>query len=275
MAILLAALLVLPLKVGATTTTGSSSMTVTVGTTNNAKAGDTVTVRLVGSNNPGISTFGVQLGYNQDYLTYTGAYTWSNTITSNGIEMVNASTEDSNPVVNISAVFSNTYSSNETIITLNFTVKRDYTDMSTYLSPAVREVTDSGMNNVTVNWVYDPNAGLSTESQKSTSSQNLIQDSSQNTSQSTGSTGSGTGTNNSGTGSNGNTVDDGSGTGTAAGVTNNYYNTTKSTSSNKNGVDNTPKTGAINLRTVLVMVIVAFIAIAGVCLRILGKRKRI
>ena len=35
----------------------NSQMNLTVGTTNDAKAGDTVTVRLVGSNNPGLSTF--------------------------------------------------------------------------------------------------------------------------------------------------------------------------------------------------------------------------
>jgi hypothetical protein len=66
-------------------------------------------------------------------------------------------------------------------------------------------------------------------------------------------------------------VDDGSGSG--GGVTNNYYYNNSST--NKNGVDKTPKTGAVNLHTVLVVVIVAFLAIAGVCLRILGKKKRI
>lgn len=39
----------------------NSQMNLTVGTTNDAKAGDTVTVRLVGSNNPGLSTFAARL----------------------------------------------------------------------------------------------------------------------------------------------------------------------------------------------------------------------
>ena len=40
----------------------------TVGTTNDAKAGDTVTVRLVGSNNPGLSTFAARLAYDDSDL---------------------------------------------------------------------------------------------------------------------------------------------------------------------------------------------------------------
>jgi hypothetical protein len=261
-------------------------MTVTVGTTNNAAAGDKVTVRLVGSNNPGITTFGVQLGYNEDYLSYDGTYTWSSAVTSNGIQMVTSATENNSPVVNISAVFSNTYSNNETIVTLNFTVKRAYTDMSTYLTPTSREVTNSGMSNVTINWVYDPNAGLTS------GSQNLLPDS-ENPSQSTGSTGTTTGgttgsttggttgsttggTTGSGTGSDTTgSVNDGTGS-TGSNVTNNYYyNTKTTTNTTKNGVDNTPKTGAVDLRVILVMVIAAFLAIAGICLRVLGHRNRI
>ena len=46
----------------------NSQMNLTVGTTNDAKAGDTVTVRLVGSNNPGLSTFAARLAYDDSDL---------------------------------------------------------------------------------------------------------------------------------------------------------------------------------------------------------------
>jgi hypothetical protein len=160
--------------------------------------------------------------------------------------------------------------------------------MSTYLTPTSREVTNSGMSNVTINWVYDPNAGLTS------GSQNLLPDSSQTTGNGTNSgttngttTGNGTtngtttgnGTNSgttTGNGTNsGSTVSDGTGS-TGSNVTNNYYyNTKTTTNTTKNGVDNTPKTGAVDLRVILVMVIAAFLAIAGICLRVLGRRNRI
>lgn len=67
----------------------NSQMNLTVGTTNDAKAGDTVTVRLVGSNNPGLSTFAARLAYDDSDLEYVGT-TWANTISSDSgnIELV-------------------------------------------------------------------------------------------------------------------------------------------------------------------------------------------
>lgn len=52
----------------------NSQMNLTVGTTNDAKAGDTVTVRLVGSNNPGLSTFAARLAYDDSDLEYVGTH---------------------------------------------------------------------------------------------------------------------------------------------------------------------------------------------------------
>ena len=60
----------------------AANINVTLGTTDNAKAGDTVTARIVLSNNPGISTFAMKLAYDSIYLTYTGA-TWANSVSSN------------------------------------------------------------------------------------------------------------------------------------------------------------------------------------------------
>ena len=73
----------------------NSQMNLTVGTTNDAKAGDTVTVRLVGSNNPGLSTFAARLAYDDSDLEYVGT-TWANTISSDSgnIELVSPVTEN-------------------------------------------------------------------------------------------------------------------------------------------------------------------------------------
>jgi hypothetical protein len=296
---ILAMLLTIPVNnAGATTTattTSSSSMTITVGTTNSAKAGDTVTVRLVGSNNPGLSTLGVQLGYDDEYLTYSGAATWSDTIANSGIQMVTATTVDSKPVVNISAVFEKTYTSNENMVTLSFTVKRDYTDMSTYLTPSVREVTDSNLKDVTVNWVYDPNAGLTTDS-----SQNLVPDddtsnsgtSSGNTSGNTSGTtgddvtgnlsGGTTGSTTDGNTTDSNTTDNGttnSGNGTTASSGSSGLTTTTTAdgtvkkTATKSSVDNTPSTGTVDLTLVLGIVIAVFVGISGLAIHVMKKKR--
>lgn len=287
--IILAALMAIPVNVGATsttsttTTTSGSSMTITVGTTNNAKAGDTVTVRLVGSNNPGISTLGLQLGYNDEYLSYSGAATWSDTIISNGIQMVSAATVDSKPVVNISAVFNSTYTSNENMVTLSFTVKRDYTDMSTYLTPSVREVTDANLKDVNVNWVYDPNAGLTTDG-----SQNLVPDDTTNSGTTGGTTGDTTSGTTGGTtsGTTGSTTD---GNTTTGGTTSSGNGTTDSSGSSgltttttpngtvkkttKSSVDNTPSTGTVDFTLVLGIVIAVFVGISGLAIYVMKKKR--
>jgi len=149
-------------SVGATTTT--RSMNLTVGTTDNGAVGNTVTVRLVVSNNPGISTFATKLAYDNNYLEYTGA-TWSNTIASNSnnVQMISTVQENNQPVLNISSIMSNNYSANETLVTLTFRVKQAYTTMPVTLT--VREVTDTSYNPVTVTTVVDSNAGVSSQSQ--------------------------------------------------------------------------------------------------------------
>ena len=96
----------------------NSQMNLTVGTTNDAKAGDTVTVRLVGSNNPGLSTFAARLAYDDSDLEYVGT-TWANTISSDSgnIELVSPVTENNQQALNLSAILNKTYSQNENIAT--------------------------------------------------------------------------------------------------------------------------------------------------------------
>jgi cobalamin biosynthesis Mg chelatase CobN len=194
--------------------------------------------------------------------------------------MVTATTVDSKPVVNISAVFENTYTSNEKMVTLSFTVKRDYTDMSTCLTPSVREVTDANLKDVTVNWVYDPNAGLTTDS-----SQNLVPDDTTNSGTSSGTTGGTTGTTTGGTTSgttSGTTGSDTTGSDTTGnGTTVSSGSSGLTTTTTPNGtvkktttssVDNTPSTGAVDLTLVLGIVIAVFVGISGVCLYVLKKK---
>ena len=126
----------------------NSQMNLTVGTTNDAKAGDTVTVRLVGSNNPGLSTFAARLAYDDSDLEYVGT-TWANTISSDSgnIELVSPVTENNQQALNLSAILNKTYSQNETIATVTFKAKNAYTTMPVTLT--VREVTDASYNHKT------------------------------------------------------------------------------------------------------------------------------
>ena len=116
--------------------TYASSINLTLGTTDNARVGDTVTARIVLGNNPGMSTFAVKLAYNRDALTYTGA-TWASSVTSNSnnVQLISEVTENGGPVLNISSILNQTYSGNETFVTLNFTVKQAYTTMPVTLTP--------------------------------------------------------------------------------------------------------------------------------------------
>ena len=151
----------------------NSQMNLTVGTTNDAKAGDTVTVRLVGSNNPGLSTFAARLAYDDSDLEYVGT-TWANTISSDSgnIELVSPVTENNQQALNLSAILNKTYSQNETIATVTFKAKNAYTTMPVTLT--VREVTDASYNPVTVTTVVDASAGQ-TQSQSQSQSIQMIQ----------------------------------------------------------------------------------------------------
>ena len=150
----------------------NSQMNLTVGTTNDAKAGDTVTVRLVGSNNPGLSTFAARLAYDDSDLEYVGT-TWANTISSDSgnIELVSPVTENNQQALNLSAILNKTYSQNETIATVTFKAKNAYTTMPVTLT--VREVTDASYNPVTVTTVVDASAGQ-THNQCEKSDQKMI-----------------------------------------------------------------------------------------------------
>lgn len=254
-------------------TVKAADINVTLGTTDNARSGDQVTARIVLSNNPGLSTFAMKLAYDGDYLTYTGA-TWADTISNNTNNIQNIA-EVQGPALNLSAIFNSTYSNNETIITLHFNVKQNYTTMPVTLSN--REMHDSSYNSVTVHTVVDASAGVEKPQDTETESESETNTQSGNNNNSQGG-------NNNSQGGNNNNSQGGSNNNSQSGSTNNSQggNTNNSQSGNNNNsqggstkpnLDHTPKTGTRDIRYVLGGTIVLFLVIAAVCVKVLRKKR--
>ncbi len=249
----------------------NSQMNLTVGTTNDAKAGDTVTVRLVGSNNPGLSTLAARLAYDDSDLEYVGT-TWANTISSDSgnIELVSPVTENNQQALNLSAILNKTYSQNETIATVTFKAKNAYTTMPVTLT--VREVTDASYNPVTVTTVVDASAGQ-TQSQSQSQSQSYSQDDTEYTDDiddtddpdDTDDTDSYDDTDD--------MQDSQSSSGNTHKTSSNKKNNSGNTSKNGNRTDATPKTGAVDLRMVFGAAVIVFLLAAAGCIRFLNKKK--
>lgn len=254
-------------------TVKAADINVTLGTTDNARSGDQVTARIVLSNNPGLSTFAMKLAYDGDYLTYTGA-TWADTISNNTNNIQNIA-EVQGPALNLSAIFNSTYSNNETIITLHFNVKQNYTTMPVTLSN--REMHDSSYNSVTVHTVVDASAGVEKPQDTETESESETNTQSGNNNNSQGG-------NNNSQGGNNNNSQGGSNNNSQSGSTNNSQggNNNNSQSGNNNNsqsgstkpnLDHTPKTGTRDIRYVLGGTIVLFLVIAAVCVKVLRKKR--
>lgn len=254
-------------------TVKAADINVTLGTTDNARSGDQVTARIVLSNNPGLSTFAMKLAYDGDYLTYTGA-TWADTISNNTNNIQNIA-EVQGPALNLSAIFNSTYSNNETIITLHFNVKQNYTTMPVTLSN--REMHDSSYNSVTVHTVVDASAGVEkpqdteTESESETNTQSGNNNNSQG-----GNNNSQGGNNNNSQGGSNNNSQSGSNNNSQGGNNNNSQSGNNNNSqggSTKPNLDHTPKTGTRDIRYVLGGTIVLFLVIAAVCVKVLRKKR--
>ena len=233
----------------------NSQMNLTVGTTNDAKAGDTVTVRLVGSNNPGLSTFAARLAYDDSDLEYVGT-TWANTISSDSgnIELVSPVTENNQQALNLSAIL--------------IKAKNAYTTMPVTLT--VREVTDASYNPVTVTTVVDASAGQTqsqSQSQSTSQSQSDSQDDTEYTDDidDTDDTDSYDDTDD--------TQDSQSSSGNTHKTSSNKKNNSGNTSKNGNRTDATPKTGAVDLRMVFGAAVIVFLLAAAGCIRFLNKKK--
>ena len=234
-------------------------MNLTVGTTNDAKAGDTVTVRLVGSNNPGLSTFAARLAYDDSDLEYVGT-TWANTIS--------PVTENNQQALNLSAILNKTYSQNETIATVTFKAKNAYTTMPVTLT--VREVTDASYNPVTVTTVVDASAGQ-TQSQSQSQSTSQSQSDSQDDTEYTDDTDDTDDTDS--YDDTDDTQDSQSSSGNTHKTSSNKKNNSGNTSKNGNRTDATPKTGAVDLRMVFGAAVIVFLLAAAGCIRFLNKKK--
>lgn len=248
-------------------TVKAADINVTLGTTDNARSGDQVTARIVLSNNPGLSTFAMKLAYDGDYLTYTGA-TWADTISNNTNNIQNIA-EVQGPALNISAIFNSTYSNNETIITLHFNVKQNYTTMPVTLSN--REMHDSSYNSVTVHTVVDASAGAERPQDTETESES---ETGGNNSQSGNNNNSQGGNNNSQSGNNNNSQ--GGNNNSQGGSNNNSQggnNNNSQGGSTKPNLDHTPKTGTRDIRYVLGGAIVLFLVVAAVCVKVLRKKR--
>lgn len=229
---------------------------ITLGTTDNARSGDTVTARILLGNNPGISTFAVRLAYDSNVLTYTGAE-WAESVEENSsnVQLISEVTEDGGPVLNISSILGSTYSGNETIVTLQFTARQNYTTMPVTLTN--REITDSSYAPVTANIVVDASAGLTNDSNNNDDDDDDDDSESESESQSNNSENNNSQNNNNSSGNNN---------------SGNKDNSSKDkTESGK--LDKTPKTGATDIRYLLGGAIVLFLGVAVICIRVLGKKR--
>lgn len=251
--------------------TTASNINVTLGTTDNARSGSNVSARIVLDDNPGITTFAMKLAYDSNYLTYTGA-TWANAVSSNSnnVQLISEVTENGGPVLNISSILSSTYSNDETIVTLNFTVKQDYTTMPVTLTN--REITNSSYGTVTPAIVVDASAGANSGGNNNNDSQS--QSNSNDDSQSQSNNNNNNNNNNSqsqNSGDNKNSQNSSSNSGN-----NNSGDKNDKTDKNKDktNLDKTPKTGAYDMTLLLAGAIVVFLVVAGICIRVLGKKRQ-
>lgn len=248
----------------------TSNIDVTLGTTDNARSGDTVTARILLGNNPGISTFAVRLAYDSNALSYTGA-TWADSVEENSsnVQLISEVTEDGGQVLNISSILGSTYTNNETIVTLRFTARQDYTTMPVTLTN--REITDSSYAPVTANIVVDASAGLTNDDREDNDSEDG--DSEDDNSEDDDSEDGDSEDDNSEGAGDDDSEDSESGTNPDS-DRDNSSNTDKDKDTDKAGkLDKTPKTGATDIRFLLGSVIVVFLVVAGICIRVLGKKR--
>lgn len=220
-------------------------------TTASAQAGDTVYAQVILNGNPGISTMGIRMTYDDSVLTYEGE-TWHSDISGNSrnMSLVSDIEENGENILNISTILDSTYTvSGEAIVTVKFTAKQSFTSMPVTLES--RDVTDGNYANVTVKIVKGTISSGSSDDQ-STSSETDTNDSQTQTGANDSQTGNGSGSgsgNNSGTGNSG------------------------STNSGNSNLDKTFKTGAVDIRIVLGIIAVVLVGGAAICIKVLRKRE--
>lgn len=271
---------------------GTSRITLVYGTTDNARAGDNVSVRIVVQDNPTISTFAVAVGYDPNYLSYTSTTFSSNANNGSNIGMASDVAGDNNRrTVNVSCILGQNYQANEVIATVNFTVRQAYTTMP--VTPSAREITDANYRPITVSERIENGAGQPSQSGSGSQSGSQTQPSqSQSGSQTQPSqsqsgsqtsqtnqpsqTGDSQSQNPSGSQTSQNPSQSGSQPSQTPSGSQPSQNPPSGGSSSTSGKkDATPKTGAFSLRFAFGGAVVLFLAVSMVCIKVLGKKKHI
>lgn len=252
-------------------------------TTASGKAGDTVYAQVVLNRNPGISTMGVRMTYDEEFLTYEGE-TWHSEIATNSrnMSLVSDIEEGDDKILNISTILDSGYSiSGEPIVTIKFTAKQAFASMPVQLE--ARDVTDLEYAAVTVvgisngiissgsNDVPDDTQNPSDDQPKDTQdsqtpSTSEAPDSSEgNNSENNNSEGNNSENNNNSSNNNSNNNNSNNNS------SNN--NSSNNNQSNNSNLDDTFKTGAVDARIVLGIIAVVLVGIAFVCIKVLRKRE--
>lgn len=278
---------------------GTSRITLVYGTTDNARAGDNVSVRIVVQDNPTISTFAVAVGYDPNYLSYTSTTFSSNANNGSNIGMASDVAGDNNRrTVNVSCILGQNYQANEVIATVNFTVRQAYTTMP--VTPSAREITDANYRPITVSERIENGAGQPSQSGSGSQTQPSQSQSGSQTQPSQSQSGSQTQPSQSQSGSQTSQTNQPSQTGdsqsqnpsgsqtqpsqsqsgsqpsqTPSGSQPSQNPPSGGSSSTSGKKDATPKTGAFSLRFAFGGAVVLFLAVSMVCIKVLGKKKHI
>ena len=235
-----------------TVSVSAAEVEIVMKNTPSANTGDTVYAQVILNGNPGISTMGIRMTYDADVLTYEGE-TWHKQISDNSrnMSLVSDIEEGGENILNISTILDSTYKvSGEAIVTVKFTAKQSFSSMPVTLE--ARDVTDGNYENVTVKIAKGTISSDSSDDKNSSSESQANDSESQTGTSSSQQTG-----NSSVSGSNNN-----SGAGTSG-----------SSNSGNSNLDNTFKTGAVDIRIVLGALAVVLVGVAAVCIKVLRIRK--
>lgn len=105
------------------------------------KKGETIKVKISLKNNPGISTLGLELGYDADELEYR-ACDWNNGLGGSDMKMAS----DAQGSVNLSLVCDESYQADGTVATISFRAKKDVSAVDMTLE--LREISDENLSAV-------------------------------------------------------------------------------------------------------------------------------
>lgn len=262
-------LLVCGMCLFSTVSVSAADVEMKMNTTASANAGDTVYAQIVLNGNPGISTLGVRMPYDDEVLTYEGE-TWHSDISSNSrnMSLVSNIEENGKQILNISTILDSTYkTSGEAIVTVKFTAKQSFSSMPVELE--ARDVTDADYANVTVKISNGTISGNTSGSnnENNNSSESDTKDSESETKDSENQSESESSEKDNSSESKDNSANNDSG------KTNSGNNNSGKTNSGNSNLDQTFKTGAVDVRVVLGVIAVVLVGVAAVCIKVLRKRE--